>query len=106
MASLEITRHPGAPATAIGIPLFATLLIPFLAIAFSVLKGLGAQSALEPLLRQVAGDSGETVTRIISYVNNTNFKSIGAIGLLALVMTAISLLGNIEEAFNVVSATS
>lgn len=76
-------------------------LIPLLAIAFAVLKGLGAQNALEPLLYRVAGDSGETVSRIIGYVNNTNFKSIGAIGLLALVITVISLLGNIEEAFNV-----
>ena len=76
-------------------------LIPFLAIAFSVLKGLGVQNALEPLLSEIAGDSEETVARIISYVNNTNFKSIGAIGLLALVVTVISLLGNIEEAFNV-----
>jgi membrane protein len=75
-------------------------LVPFLAIAFAVLKGLGAQNALEPVLQQVAGDSEETIGRIIEYVNNTNFKSMGAIGLLALVLTVISLLGSIEEAFN------
>jgi membrane protein len=75
-------------------------LVPFLAIAFSVLKGLGVQNALEPLLQQVAGDSEETISRIISYVNNTNVKSLGAIGVLLLVLTAISLLEGIEEAFN------
>lgn len=75
-------------------------LVPFLAIAFSILKGLGAQNALEPLLLQVAGDSEETISKIISYVDNTNVKSLGAIGLLALVMTVVSLLGSIEEAFN------
>lgn len=77
-------------------------LIPFLAIAFSVLKGFGAQNALEPLLKSVAGDSEETISRIIEYVNNTNVKSIGAIGLVMLILTVVSLMGNIEEAFNAV----
>ena len=77
-------------------------LVPFLAIAFSVLKGLGAQNALEPLLQQVAGDSEETISRLIAYVNNTNMKSMGAIGLVMLIVTVISLMGSIEEAFNAV----
>lgn len=77
-------------------------LVPLLAIAFSVLKGLGVQNALEPLLQRVAGDSEETITRIISYVNNTNVKSMGAIGLLLLVLTVISLLARIEESFNAI----
>ena len=77
-------------------------LIPLLAIAFSVLKGFGVQNALDPLLSQFTGDSAETVSRVIAYVNNTNFKSIGAIGLLMLVFTAVTLLSNIEDAFNVI----
>ncbi|MHB8120940.1 MAG: YhjD/YihY/BrkB family envelope integrity protein [Desulfuromonadaceae bacterium] len=77
-------------------------LVPFLAIAFSVLKGLGAQNTLEPILHQFAGDSEETISRIIDYVNNTNVKSLGAIGLVMLILTVISLMGNIEEAFNAV----
>ena len=77
-------------------------LVPFLAIAFSVLKGLGAQNTLEPLLQQIAGDSKETISRLIGYVNNTNVKSMGAIGLVMLVLTVISLMGSIEEAFNAV----
>ena len=77
-------------------------LVPFLAIAFSVLKGLGAQNSLEPLLQQVAGDSQETISRLIAYVNNTNVKSMGAIGLVMLIITVVSLMGNIEEAFNAV----
>ena len=77
-------------------------LIPLLAIAFSVLKGFGVQNALDPLLSQFTGDSDETVSRVIAYVNNTNFKSIGAIGLLMLVFTAVTLLSNIEDAFNVI----
>lgn len=81
-------------------------LVPFLAIAFSVLKGLGAQNVLEPMLKQVAGDSGDTVSRIIAYVNNTNMKSMGAIGLVMLIVTVISLMGSIEEAFNTVWGVS
>ncbi len=77
-------------------------LVPFLAIAFSVLKGLGAQNALEPILQRLAGDSEETISRIIDYVNNTNVKSLGAIGLVLLILTVISLMGSIEEAFNAV----
>ena len=81
-------------------------LVPFLAIAFSVLKGLGAQNALEPILQQIAGDSEETISRIIDYVNNTNMKSLGAIGLVVLILTVISLMGSIEEAFNAVWGVS
>jgi membrane protein len=77
-------------------------LIPLLAIAFAVLKGFGVQNSLEPLLSELAGDSEETIANIINYVNNTNFKSVGAVGLLALVFTVISLLGNIEDAFNAI----
>jgi len=77
-------------------------LVPFLAIAFSVLKGLGAQNTLEPLLQQFAGDSEETISRLVAYVNNTNMKSVGAIGLVMLILTVVSLMGSIEEAFNAV----
>jgi membrane protein len=77
-------------------------LVPFLAIAFSVLKGLGAQNALQPFLQQIAGDSEETISRLVAYVNNTNMKSMGAIGLVMLIVTVVSLMGNIEEAFNAV----
>lgn len=77
-------------------------LVPFLAIAFSVLKGLGAHNTIEPMLRSVAGDSGDLASRIIEYVNNTNVKSLGAIGLLVLILAVISLLENIEKAFNTI----
>lgn len=87
---------------------FYTLLslVPVLAIAFSVLKGLGVQNSLEPLLRQVAGDSQETISLIVGYVNNTNVKSLGVIGLIFLLFTAISLLERIEESFNAIWGVS
>jgi membrane protein len=75
--------------------------IPLFALAFAVLKGLGVQNTLEPLiLERLAGGSGEVVEKIITYINNTNMASVGAIGLAALMATVISLLGGIEEAFN------
>lgn len=77
-------------------------LVPFLAIAFAVLKGFGVQNALEPLLLQFAGDSEETISKIIGYVNNTNVKTMGAVGLVILVLTVISLLSSIEKAFNTI----
>jgi membrane protein len=82
---------------------FTTLLsiVPLLALAFAVLKGLGVQNSLEPLiLQRFTVGSGEVVDRIITYINNTKMGSVGAVGLVLLVVTVISLLGNIEEAFN------
>jgi membrane protein len=84
---------------------FTTLLsfVPLFALAFSLLKGLGAQNRLAPLiLTQVAAGSEVVVGRILSYINNTNMGSLGAIGLATLLFTAISMLGSIEDAFNVV----
>jgi len=88
---------------------FTTLLslVPLLALTFSVLKGLGAQNRLAPLLlNQMAAGSEVVVTRVISYIDNTNMKSVGAIGLVALLYTSISMLGSIEEAFNAVWGVS
>ncbi|MEI6827947.1 MAG: YhjD/YihY/BrkB family envelope integrity protein [Desulfuromonadales bacterium] len=100
--SANFTTHNG-PLRAAALTYTTVLsLVPFLAIAFSVLKGLGAQNALEPVLQQFAGDSEETISRIIAYVNNTNVKSLGAIGLVMLIVTVISLMDSIDEAFNAV----
>ena len=100
--TVNFTIHKGSLRAAALTYTTVLSLVPFLAIAFSVLKGLGAQNALEPVLQQFAGDSEETIARIIAYVNNTNMKSMGAIGLVMLIVTVISLMGSIEEAFNAV----
>jgi len=78
-------------------------LVPLLALAFSILKGFKVQHRLEPiLLQQFAGASQEVVTRIIKYVDNTNVGSLGTIGLLALLFTVVSVLGKIEQSFNII----
>jgi membrane protein len=84
---------------------FSTILslVPFFALTFAVLKGFGVHNKLEPfILEQVAAGSHEVVDRIVTYINNTNMTSLGAAGLLTLIVTVISLLGNIEEAFNTI----
>jgi len=84
---------------------FTTILslVPFCAFVFAILKGLGVHNRLEPLLLdQVAAGSQETIDRIVTYIDKTNMASLGAIGLLALVFTVISLFGTIEEAFNAI----
>lgn len=78
-------------------------LVPFLALAFAVLKGFGVHTKVEPLvLEQLAGGSQEVASRIIDYINNTNMRSMGVFGLLTLIVTVITLLGNIEDALNAI----
>lgn len=82
---------------------FTTLLslVPLLALMFSVLKGLGVQNELEPLLfDQLAVGGNTAVTKIIEYINNTNVARLGTYGLIILVITVLTLLSNIEESFN------
>ncbi len=84
---------------------FTTILslVPFLALTFAVLKGFGVQNRVEPfVMAQFSGGSQEVATRIIDYINNTNMGSLGVFGLVALLITVITLLGNIEEALNAI----
>ncbi len=82
---------------------YATLLslVPLLAIMFSVLKGLGVQRRLEPLLLEhITAGNTELTARILEYVNRTEVGTLGAVGLAMLVFTVISVLNNIEGSFN------
>jgi membrane protein len=76
-------------------------LVPLLALMFSILKGLGVQNRLEPiLLEKLSGGSEEVVTQIIRYIDRTNVATLGALGLVGLIATAISVIGNIELSLN------
>ncbi len=76
-------------------------LVPMLALVFSVLKGFGVQKVLEPLLlEQLAVGGGQAVTKIVEYINNTNVARLGSFGLVFLIITVLTLLSNIEQAFN------
>ena len=82
---------------------FTTLLsiVPLLALMFSVLKGLGVQNSLEPLiLERIAVGSEEIVDTIITYIDNTNVARLGTVGLVSLILSVLALLSNIEVSFN------
>ncbi len=84
---------------------FTTILsfVPFFALAFAVLKGFGVQNKVEPfILDQVTAASQETVDRIVTYISNTNMTSLGAVGLVTLLITVVTLFGNIEKTFNAI----
>jgi len=75
-------------------------LVPLLALIFAVLKGLGAQRHLEPLLLSRLALDPEVSDRIMTYINRTNVSTLGALGAAALITTVISVLGSIEASFN------
>ncbi len=76
-------------------------LVPLLALMFSILKGLGVQNRLEPiLLEKISAGSEVIVPQIVRYIDRTNVKTLGALGLVGLIVTAISVIGNIELALN------
>ena len=79
-------------------------LVPLLAVMFSVLKGFGVHNQLEPLLLQLLeplGEKGiELTTTVLSFVDNISVGVLGAVGLGVLMFTVISLIQQIEAAFN------
>src|SRR5690349_11527304 len=76
-------------------------LVPLLALMFATLKGFGVQNRLEPILiEKLSAGSEQLVRQIIGYIDETDVKALGAVGLASLVVTAISVIGNIEFALN------
>jgi len=76
-------------------------LVPFLTIAFAILKGLGFQDRLEMLLlEQFTPASQEVIGRIMDYVDRTNASSLGVAGTVGLLLTAVMTMRNMEAAFN------
>ncbi|HZR85088.1 MAG TPA: YihY/virulence factor BrkB family protein [Candidatus Binatia bacterium] len=75
-------------------------IVPLFAIMFAVLKGLGAQQQLEPLLLSRLALDPDTASRIVQYIERTNVGTLGALGAAGLLATVISVLGAIEASFN------
>ncbi|GAB7081611.1 YhjD/YihY/BrkB family envelope integrity protein [Megalodesulfovibrio paquesii] len=85
---------------------YATILsiVPFLAVAFSVLKGFDFQRTAfinDILLRVFAGREA-VVQNIIDYIDKTNVKTLGVIGVGFLFVTVVGLLSNVEGTFNTI----
>ena len=77
-------------------------LVPLFALMFAVLKGLGAQNRLEPLLLSRLSLDPEVTGRMLGWIDHTNVGTIGALGAVFLIFTVISVLGGIESIFNMV----
>jgi len=85
---------------------YTTLLsiVPLLALSFSVLKAFGVTNQIQPLLVNLLsplGDQGaELALRITGFIENMNVGVLGAVGLVLLLYTSISLVQKIEESLN------
>lgn len=78
--------------------------VPFLAVAFSIAKGLGFYEAprVREVLLRIFLDREEVVDGILGYIQNTNVKTLGALGTVLLIITALSLLFTIEGTLNTI----
>ncbi len=82
--------------------------VPFLAFAFALLKGLGAYRTLvdgsvRPWLAVTFGANPplhEALERVLGFVDATDVSKLGALGLLLLVYTSVSLVSSVEVALN------
>lgn len=86
---------------------FTTLLsiVPFLAIGLSVAKGLGFKNRVEAtILSRIPPawpeDLRNAVHGVFSQVEATNFRALGTMGLVVVLLAAVRLLATIERAFN------
>jgi membrane protein len=83
-------------------------IVPFLAFAFAVLKGLGAYSSfidgvVRPYLHATFGANRSllgAIELILQFVDRTSVSTLGVVGLLTLVYTSVSLLSSAEAALN------
>jgi membrane protein len=83
-------------------------LVPFLAFAFAILKGFGVyrtfvDATLRPYLQGTFGENASLLAamdRVLRFVDRTDVSALGALGLVALLYTCVSLLGSVEDALN------
>jgi len=68
-------------------------------LVFAILKGLGYTDQLEPVVGRYVG-SPDTATQLLGFVHNMKVTALGSVGAATLIITDISLLGTIENAFN------
>ena len=79
-------------------------LVPTLALSFAVLRGLGwrGDRLEELILSKATLLSPDAISLIVSYIDNTSFAGLGAIGGSILLLTFVSVMANIETSFNAI----
>lgn len=79
-------------------------LVPILALAFSVLKAMGAHNTLEPvlleLLRPLGDQAHEVARNVIGFVEKMKVGVLGSLGISLLLYSAVSLIQKVEASFN------
>ncbi len=82
-------------------------LVPMLAFSFAVAKGMGFYGALientiRPFLESTFGTNEvrQAIEKVLDFVDRTDVSTLGTVGLLFLLYTAIKLLSSVEESFN------
>jgi membrane protein len=81
-------------------------IVPLLAFAFAVVKGLGFHRNLEPLLQRFLAPLGprgaEITERVIGFVDNISSSTLASISMLVLLFSALSMAQKVESSFNFV----
>lgn len=81
-------------------------IVPLLAFAFSVLKGLGFHRELAPLLQSYLAPLGprsvEITERLVGFVDNVSSSTLASISIVILLFSALSMAQKVEGSFNFV----
>lgn len=87
---------------------YTTLLsvVPLVAFSFSLIKGLGMSSTLEPVvyefLRPVGENATELTARVLQFAENIRGTVVGSLGLAFLIYTVLATIQKVEESLNFV----
>jgi membrane protein len=81
--------------------------VPLLAVAFALMKGLGLHRDLvEPLLQAIltplGASSSEITARVVGFVDNVSGPALAGVGALVLLYSALSMAQKVEGSFNFV----
>jgi membrane protein len=108
-ATVRVIRETKLNIRAAALTYFTVLsVVPFLAFAFSALKGFGlykrlVDDTIRPYLRTTFGENPSLLAgfeKVLEFVEKTDFSGLGALGVLFLAYTSISLLSTVESALN------
>lgn len=79
-------------------------LVPLLALAFSMLKAFGVDNALRPVLHRFLAPLGsqadEIIDKVVGFVENVQVGVLGAIGVVLLMYSVVSLIQKVESGCN------
>ncbi len=86
----------------------ALSIVPLLAVVFSISKGFGFYNTdyIKNILLEFSAGREVVVDHLISYIHGTDVATLGAVGLILLLVTVFSLISNIEQSLNVIWGAS